>query len=225
MWLALPSPPLQSPGWLPATSLASKLLIKFHIYDQKIKPLALFEIGFYEFGLGKLSQQSGGLHGLKPEFLAMINKTAARATLVWGAREADLQTASGRRAAHVLLEAQKSRGWASFPRPLGQATPSPPPRAPGSCGAVVVEEAAPTCSASPSLPSAGGSPSPLLLALLGSPQAPLAVRLGGPVGMSLFSCLEQKARASMPPRGLGLCSGIPRPGSCRVLTHGWTGLP
>jgi alpha-acetolactate decarboxylase len=37
--------------------ISSKLLIKFHIYDQKIKSLGLSEIGFYEFGLRQLSQQ------------------------------------------------------------------------------------------------------------------------------------------------------------------------
>lgn len=37
--------------------ISSKLLIKFHIYDQKIKSLDLSEIGFYEFGLRQLSQQ------------------------------------------------------------------------------------------------------------------------------------------------------------------------
>lgn len=39
--------------------ISSKLLIKFHIYDQKIKSLDLSEIGFYEFGLRQLSQQLG----------------------------------------------------------------------------------------------------------------------------------------------------------------------
>lgn len=38
--------------------ISSELLIKFHIYDQKIKSLDLFEIGFYEFWLRQLSQQS-----------------------------------------------------------------------------------------------------------------------------------------------------------------------
>lgn len=37
--------------------ISSKLLIKFHIYGQKIKSLDLSEIGFYEFGLRQLSQQ------------------------------------------------------------------------------------------------------------------------------------------------------------------------
>lgn len=39
--------------------VSSQLLIKFHIYDQKIKSLDLFEIGVYEFWLQQLSQQSG----------------------------------------------------------------------------------------------------------------------------------------------------------------------
>lgn len=38
--------------------ISGKLLIKFHIYVQKIKSLDLFEIGFYEFWLWQLSQQS-----------------------------------------------------------------------------------------------------------------------------------------------------------------------
>lgn len=38
--------------------VSGQLLIKFHIYDQKIKSLDLFEIGFYEFWLQQLSQQS-----------------------------------------------------------------------------------------------------------------------------------------------------------------------
>lgn len=38
--------------------ISSKLLIKFHIYGQKIKSLDLFETGFYEFWLWQLSQQS-----------------------------------------------------------------------------------------------------------------------------------------------------------------------
>lgn len=38
--------------------VSGQLLIKFHIYDRKIKSLDLFEIGFYEFWLQQLSQQS-----------------------------------------------------------------------------------------------------------------------------------------------------------------------
>lgn len=38
--------------------ISSKLLIKFHIYDQKIKSLDLSEVGVYECGLLRLSQQS-----------------------------------------------------------------------------------------------------------------------------------------------------------------------
>lgn len=52
------SPPLRLQAGFHGDFISSKLLIKFHIYDQKIKSLDLFEIGFYEFWLQQLSQQS-----------------------------------------------------------------------------------------------------------------------------------------------------------------------
>lgn len=48
--------------------ISSELLIKFHIYDQKIKSLSLSEIGFYEFRLGQLSQQGSACHCLDSQF-------------------------------------------------------------------------------------------------------------------------------------------------------------
>lgn len=48
--------------------ISGKLLIKFHIYVQKIKSLDLFEIGFYEFWLWQLSQAVKGLHCLELRF-------------------------------------------------------------------------------------------------------------------------------------------------------------
>lgn len=48
--------------------ISSKLLIKFHIYDQKIKSLGLSEIGFYEFGLRQLSQQRRACRYLDSQF-------------------------------------------------------------------------------------------------------------------------------------------------------------
>lgn len=45
------SPALRLQADFHGNFISSKLLIKFHIYGQKIKSLDLFEIGFYEFGL------------------------------------------------------------------------------------------------------------------------------------------------------------------------------